>query len=78
MDFQLDRAPNRHIAFGAGPHRCVGSHLARLELRVALEEWHRLIPDYAIAPEADLGLRVGMFVTSLQSVPLEWTPSTGG
>ena len=77
-EFHLDRTPNRHIAFGAGPHRCVGSHLARLELRVALEEWHRLIPDYAITPDADLGLRVGMFVTSLQSVPLEWTPSTGG
>jgi cytochrome P450 len=77
-EFQLDRTPNRHIAFGAGPHRCVGSHLARLELRVALEEWHRLIPDYDITPDADLGLRVGMFVTELQSVPLHWTPQTGG
>ena len=40
--FDLDRASNRHIAFAAGPHRCLGSHLARLELRVAVEEWHRL------------------------------------
>lgn len=48
VDF--DRERNKHIAFGAGPHRCLGSHLARMELRVALEEWHRRIPEYRIAP----------------------------
>jgi cytochrome P450 len=48
VDFQ--RSPNRHLAFAAGPHRCVGSHLARLELRVALEEWHARIPNYRLAP----------------------------
>ncbi len=37
-DFDLDRTSNRHLAFGAGPHRCAGSNLARLNLRVALEE----------------------------------------
>jgi cytochrome P450 len=37
-DFDLDRASNRHLAFGAGPHRCAGSNLARLNLRIALEE----------------------------------------
>jgi cytochrome P450 len=46
VDFERER--NRHVAFGAGPHRCLGSHLARMELRVALEEWHRRIPDYEI------------------------------
>ena len=45
-----DREVNRHLAFGGGVHRCLGSHLARLELRVALREWHRRIPDYGIAP----------------------------
>ena len=45
-DVRFDRDRNRHVAFGGGPHRCLGSHLARLELRVALEEFHRRIPEY--------------------------------
>jgi cytochrome P450 len=46
---RFDRAENRHIAFGGGVHRCLGSHLARMELRVALREWHRRIPEYSVA-----------------------------
>jgi cytochrome P450 len=50
FDVRFDRQTNRHIAFGAGVHRCLGSHLARRELRIALREWHRRIPDYSIKP----------------------------
>ncbi|HXY93829.1 MAG TPA: cytochrome P450 [Acidimicrobiia bacterium] len=50
FDVRFDRAVNRHIAFGGGVHRCLGSHLARRELRVTLREWHRRIPDYHIKP----------------------------
>ena len=47
-DIRFDRRENRHIAFGGGVHRCLGSHLARQELRVALREWHNRIPEYRI------------------------------
>jgi len=49
----LDRAKNRHAAFGLGIHRCLGSNLARMELTVALEEWLRRVPDFELAdPDA--------------------------
>lgn len=50
FDVRFDRKKNSHIAFGAGVHRCLGSHLARRELRITLREWHRRIPDYHIKP----------------------------
>jgi len=50
MEVRFDRADNPHIAFGGGVHRCLGSHLARRELRVTLREWHRRIPDYTLKP----------------------------
>jgi cytochrome P450 len=65
-DFERER--NRHLAFGAGPHRCLGSHLARLEVRVALEEWHRRIPHYEIAAGAELQFSPG--IRQVESMPL--------
>jgi cytochrome P450 len=45
----LDRTENRHAAFGLGMHRCLGSHLARMELRVALDTWMKRYPDFELA-----------------------------
>ena len=48
----IDRAQNRHAAFGLGIHRCVGSNLARMELTVAVEEWLKAIPNYELTDPA--------------------------
>jgi len=50
----LDRLQNRHVAFGSGIHRCAGSNLARMELRVAVEEWLRQIPTFRMAEGAEV------------------------
>jgi cytochrome P450 len=63
-----DREANRHLAFGGGVHRCLGSHLARVELRVALREWHRRIPDYRVKPGVLLDYTPG--IRSLDSFPM--------
>ena len=69
VDF--DRPVSVHLVFGAGPHRCLGSHLARLEMRVFLEEWVRRIPAFSVAVEGDLPTRGGL-VWSPVAVPLVW------
>jgi cytochrome P450 len=66
----ITRERNNHIAFGAGPHRCLGSHLARRELRIAIEEWHKRIPHYRIP--AGLELQETGSQLGLQRLPLEW------
>lgn len=50
-EVKVDRDPNRHLAFSVGPHRCIGSHLARIELKVAFEELLRRIPDFTLDPD---------------------------
>jgi cytochrome P450 len=71
VDFARER--NIHLAFGSGPHRCLGSHLARMEMRVALEEWHRRIPDYAIAPGETPRYSAG--IREVMHLPLVWSAS---
>jgi cytochrome P450 len=70
----IDRSPNRHIAFGASEHRCLGSHIARAELQLAIEEWVRLIPDFTVDSDQPLIAKGGQ--VSLLSLPLVWP--TGG
>jgi cytochrome P450 len=65
----LDRAHNRHVAFGSGIHRCAGSNLARMELRVAIEEWLRRIPEFHIEQGAEVTWAGGQ-VRGPRSVPV--------
>ena len=64
------RPGNRHIAFASGFHRCLGSHLARLELRVALETLHRRIPDYRPDPDRAPGYLNTAAVRCVDPLPL--------
>ena len=70
---RFDRPVNRHIAFGRGIHRCLGSHLARLELRIALREWHARIPDYRVPPGFQPAFTSA--IRSLAALPLQLGPS---
>jgi cytochrome P450 len=67
-ELHWDRDANRHLAFGGGIHRCLGSHLARLELRIALREWHSRIPNYRVKPGAELRYTAG--IRTLESFPM--------
>lgn len=71
LKVDMNRDNNALITFGAGPHRCLGSHLARQELNISLEEWFKRIPDFEIAPgeqvEHMLGATLGIY-----SLPLAW------
>jgi cytochrome P450 len=64
-----------HFAFGRGPHRCLGSHLARLELRLILEEWHKRIPEYTVADGNEPQMPWPTGTMGLTSVPLTFKPS---
>jgi cytochrome P450 len=74
--FRLDRRGAHHFGFAGGPHRCLGAHLARREMLIAVEEWHAAIPDYRIATTEPLAERGGQL--ALLSLPLAWDTDTEG
>jgi cytochrome P450 len=72
-EFLPDRKRNNHMGFASGPHRCLGQHLARREMQIAVEEWLKVIPDFRIAAdEGALLERGGGAMMTLMDLPLEW------
>ncbi len=67
----LDRAVNPHIAFGVGIHRCAGSNLARMEMRVSIEEWLKRIPDFRLE-EPDAVTWAGGQVRGPRTMSVVW------
>jgi cytochrome P450 len=65
----IDRRVNRHVAFGLGIHRCVGSHLARMELRVALEVWMQRVPEFTLTDPGQVRWAAGQ-VRGPRTVPV--------
>jgi hypothetical protein len=69
-DTRLDRQGAHHFGFAGGPHRCLGTQLARREMLIAVEEWRAAIPDHRIATTEPLAERGGQL--ALLSLPLAW------
>jgi cytochrome P450 len=71
MKFDVDRQNKAHMTFNSGPHRCVGSHLARLEMRVFFEEWFARMPNVRFDPDELPTYRPGLNLTICR-LPLLW------
>ena len=72
-DFVVDRSPNRHLTFASGIHRCLGAHIARVELRVMVDEFLRRIPDFEIADPSAIEWSNG-HVQGVVKLPIRFPP----
>lgn len=75
-EFIVDRKANNHLGFAGGPHRCLGAHLARRVMQVAVEEWLKAIPDFEVKSGDPLMERGGGAMMTLLSLPLTWEVSS--
>src|SRR5581483_2305297 len=71
----LTREPNPHLAFGFGPHYCLGAPLARLELNVMFGELLRRLPDIELADDEPLPFRSSNFIVGPEAMPVRFTPT---
>lgn len=70
----LDRAPNPHMAFGVGPHRCIGMHIARSLFEVMMHEVLTRIPDFVVDREATSFYKGNPELTGVVAMPVTFTP----
>jgi cytochrome P450 len=68
----MDGKVHRHWGFGGGPHRCIGSHLARIELTVIVDEWLRQIPDFELPQGYAPDIKFPSKSFALKSLPLKF------
>ena len=73
--FAPDREPNDHLAFGVGGHFCLGSNLARLELRVLLDRLLDRMPDLQLASDEPLSRRKNFFISGIDRMPVSFAPT---
>ncbi|MDQ1386179.1 MAG: cholest-4-en-3-one 26-monooxygenase [Actinomycetota bacterium] len=73
--FHVDRSPNLHLAFGTGPHFCLGANLARTEIRILLEELFTRLPDIHVPVGVDAERGANSLVTTIQHLPVVFTPA---
>jgi cytochrome P450 family 142 subfamily A polypeptide 1 len=73
-EFDVLRTHNHHVAFGFGPHRCLGANLALLELRVLFEELLRRLPDFRLVPGHEPEFVPGFFTRTYREIHIEFTP----
>ena len=73
--FDVRRDPNHHIAFGFGPHYCLGQALARLELNVMFDVLFRRLPDLEPAADEPLPYRASNFIVGPEAMPVRFTPT---
>ncbi|KHK90140.1 cytochrome P450 [Novosphingobium malaysiense] len=69
--YDMERENNVHIAFGVGPHRCLGSHLARIELQVIYEQMLARLPEFRLDPEQPARFRGGN-ILAMEALPIRW------
>ncbi|MSO87634.1 MAG: cytochrome P450 [Acidimicrobiia bacterium] len=72
FEFDIERSPNDHVAFGFGTHFCLGASLARLEVSVMTERLMARMPDLELAGPTPM--RPANFITGFESMPVRWTP----
>ena len=75
-DVIVDRSPNPHLAFGVGPHRCIGMHIARALFGVMMREILSRIPDFIVDREATKFYRGNPELAGVVVMPLSFTPGT--
>jgi len=68
----MDGKVHRHWGFGGGPHRCLGSHLGRIELTVVVAEWLKQIPDFELFPDYTPEIAFPSKTFALKTLPLRW------